>query len=71
MDENKNNENAQSQPVNIADVRGSLSPFVCPICGGNGQVQNGFYRQIGGQWLSSDCTPETCRSCNGTGIVWG
>ena len=46
-------------------------PYCCPVCGGNGLVANGFYTQVSGHWSSSDATPEMCRSCNGTGIVWG
>jgi len=46
-------------------------PYRCPICGGNGIVPNGFYRQTSGQWSTTDIVPETCRTCNGTGIVWG
>ena len=48
------------------------TPFVCPVCNGRGLVPNGFYRAIGGQgWSSSSLEPEKCRSCWGTGIVWG
>ena len=43
----------------------------CPVCGGNGLVPNGFYLQTGGTWLSSSLAPETCRACNGTGVLWG
>ena len=46
-------------------------PYCCPVCCGNGLVTNGFYTQVSGHWSSSDATPEMCRSCNGTGIVWG
>jgi len=46
-------------------------PYCCPVCGGNGLVPHGFYNQTGGQWITSSFSPETCRSCNGTGIVWG
>jgi hypothetical protein len=45
-------------------------PFKCPICGGNGLVPHGFYNQTGGQFSSTDTTPETCRICNGSGIVY-
>ncbi len=41
----------------------------CPVCGGNGLVPNGFYLQTGGTWLSSSLAPETCRACNGTGVI--
>lgn len=49
----------------------SSVPFVCPVCTGNGLVPNGFYLRAGTQGGStSSLEPETCRSCNGTGIVW-
>lgn len=53
------------------NISGNVIPFVCPVCGGNGLVANGFYNQTGGQWSTTSATPEVCRSCNGTGIVWG
>ena len=46
-------------------------PFRCPVCGGSRVVPNGFYRQTSGDWLTTDATPETCRSCNGIGIIYG
>ena len=45
-------------------------PFRCPVCGGNGLVPNGFYRQTSGGWLTEDTALEPCRSCGGTGIVY-
>lgn len=42
---------------------------VCPVCNGNGLVPNGFYNQTSGNWYSTDITPDTCKSCNGTGII--
>ncbi len=45
-------------------------PHRCPVCRGNGLVPNGFYVQTLGCWTINSITPETCRSCNGTGIVW-
>jgi len=45
-------------------------PHICPVCGGNGLVPNGFYMQTSGHWPTTSVTPEMCRSCNGTGIVW-
>lgn len=47
-----------------------LTPYRCPICGGNGLVPDGFYATVTGHWSTTDCTSEKCRSCNGTGIVW-
>ena len=48
-----------------------LIPYRCPICLGNGIVSRGFYNSTSGQWSTTDISPEICRSCNGTGIVWG
>jgi hypothetical protein len=54
----------------------SLSPVAgeqaqrCPVCGGNGLVPNGFYNTVTGIMSTTSITPETCRSCNGTGIVY-
>jgi len=46
-------------------------PFKCPVCNGTGRVSRGFYDAIGvDNWTTSDATPETCRSCGGTGIVY-
>lgn len=52
-------------------VSKSLAPHRCPVCNGNGLVPNGFYMQTSGHWSTSSITPETCRSCGGTGVVWG
>lgn len=46
------------------------TPHRCPICGGNGKVPAGFYNQTSGDWITTSTEPETCLSCNGTGIVW-
>ena len=44
-------------------------PFKCPVCGGRGIVPNGFY-DIFPQSITS-IIPETCKTCHGTGIIWG
>ena len=43
----------------------------CPVCNGNGLVDNGFYLRPGtvGNWTTSSVEPETCRSCSGKGYV--
>jgi len=46
-------------------------PYTCPVCFGRGIVDNGFYNCIGQYGISTSTSPETCRSCGGTGIVWG
>ena len=43
-------------------------PFRCPVCNGGGTVPAGIYNRF---CSTSYNTEETCRSCNGTGIVWG
>ena len=45
------------------------SVHCCPVCGGNGQVQNGFYNHTGNTWVTSTTAPEQCRSCNGKGYI--
>ena len=45
-------------------------PHSCPVCSGNVLVPNGFYMQTLGTLSTTDATPEKCRSCKGTGIVW-
>ena len=42
----------------------------CPVCGGDGLVDNGFYLSAGtGEWTTSSAEPETCRSCDGKGYL--
>ena len=69
--ENKTLDKQQNGNDFIADVSKSLAPHRCPVCNGNGLVPNGFYMQTSGHLSTSSITPETCRSCGGTGIVWG
>ena len=42
-------------------------PFRCPVCLGRTTVPNDFYEKRSG----TSNVLEICRSCNGTGIVWG
>lgn len=42
-------------------------PHKCPVCGGTCKVPVGFYDDRAGGIDNR----EPCRSCNGTGIVWG
>ena len=53
------------------NISGDSTPFVCPVCVGNGLVPNGFYNQTGGTWVSTSGENIECNSCQGTGIVWG
>ena len=41
----------------------------CPVCGGRGKVQPGFYTPETGS-MTTGAAWETCRSCSGSGLVW-
>lgn len=43
--------------------------YLCPVCNGKGLVPNGFYNVGTNEHYSSNCSPETCRSCNGKGYI--
>jgi hypothetical protein len=56
----------------VTGYQASKAPHRCPVCEGKGNVPNGFYSAIGVEvWSSSSIMPEACRSCDGTGVVWG
>lgn len=47
-------------------------PHQCPICLGKGLLPHGFYAvTIGGTTDSGSTEPEKCRSCCGSGLLWG
>jgi len=48
-------------------LRVSGNPKRCPICGGRGMVGPGFYSEISS---TAGTCEETCRACNGTGVLW-
>jgi hypothetical protein len=48
----------------------NLKPYTCPVCGGTGFVQQGFYSQTSGTWSTTSISTEKCRSCGGTGVLW-
>jgi len=70
-DEEQNQQDPQKEALNICNVSKSLTPHCCPVCRGNGIVPNGFYNQTSGYWTTNSTAPDTCRSCQGTGVVWG
>jgi len=45
-------------------------PFCCPVCGGNGIKDEGFYLTTTGQWTSTAIKYVQCKTCNGLGMVW-
>lgn len=60
--------------VRIDNVSSPLQkPHICPVCGGKGLVPAGFYNLDYYTYTYTTCPPqpETCRTCNGRGIVWG
>ena len=51
---------------------GRLDPHRCPVCMGTGVVPLGTYSGTVGQFTFTTVPlTEMCRSCGGTGIVWG
>ena len=49
--------------VNLSNLQ------LCPVCKGNGIVDNGFYNQTSGNWISSGTCTVQCRSCYGKGYI--
>lgn len=47
------------------------TPHRCPVCYGTGFVAQGFYNSNQGIWTTGGSGNETCKSCTGSGIVWG
>ena len=45
-----------------------MKPHVCPVCFGRGFVEPHFYSA--GCASTSANSPEKCRTCLGTGMVW-
>ena len=39
----------------------------CPVCGGRGWMEAGFFT---GMTMATSLAPETCRPCSGTGLIW-
>lgn len=61
------------EPCNLCNPIYTLTPIGrtphrCPVCDGRRTVPAGFY---GREQVLSGTTPEACRSCDGTGILWG
>ena len=61
-----------------ADIREALRLLsepaywqVCPVCGGKGIVQTGFYLApiTTPSYSTSSCSPEKCRRCDGLGTI--
>lgn len=46
-------------------------PYVCPICKGTGKVPSGYYCRLLSDTFVSSGGEEECRSCKGTGVLWG
>jgi hypothetical protein len=61
-----------SETVHICDITATRPAcWCCPVCEGRGHVPAGFYHSVAWQsWSASSLTPEKCRSCDGTGVVW-
>ena len=53
----------------VPGVRPSTQPYVCVVCSGRGSVPANFYNDA--SLTSFSTARETCRSCSGTGVLWG
>lgn len=42
-------------------------PYLCPVCNGACQVNRALY----GETSSTSGNMTTCKSCNGSGVLWG
>ena len=56
--------------IQLPEPRGWKVAQQCPVCGGCGLVPCGFYEQYGVA-TTTVFSRQPCRSCSGTGIVWG
>lgn len=50
----------------LCHIPTSLKPHVCPVCSGTGQVSESFYSPS----HTAVDNKVSCRSCDGSGIVW-
>jgi hypothetical protein len=55
----------------MSSNKNGKQPHVCPICRGIGKVPRGYYCRSLSDTFVSTGGEEECRSCKGTGIVWG
>lgn len=46
-------------------------PHVCPICDGRGFVSASFYISTNNTSLTNNNDTVKCRTCLGSGLVWG
>ena len=64
------NPNALVNIIYSTNTKEEKEPYLCPVCWGRGSVPSLFYcSEHGGGF--TDGNPETCRTCEGKGIVWG
>jgi len=54
----------------ISQSQSHKAPYKCPICNGKGNVPQGFY-SIDRNRITIGTNPLQCRSCSGSGIIWG
>ena len=47
------------------------TPHLCPVCVGKGIVPHNFYISVDGSGLTSNAAPIVCKSCTGSGIIYG
>ena len=58
--------NYQYNPEPFEDKE--LKPYCCPVCNGRQTVSHSFYNNWG---ATNSTAPEICKTCNGSGVIWG
>jgi len=65
-------ESFKLEPVEEYKITARVRPYKCPVCDGAGLVSRPPH--IAGdvyEWPDSQTGPYPCKSCSGTGILWG
>lgn len=65
----KSNINLDIKPFSEPVLFNQMKPYCCPVCGGKGIVPSGFYSFPGNFGGVTNTCAETCRACNGKGII--
>lgn len=72
MEETKtveSNINLNFEPVSQPTLFNQMKPYLCPVCCGKSIVSAGFYNFPGNCGSITSTCAETCRACNGKGII--
>jgi len=65
--ERKLAEQTQVYTVTVPPSPSRGKPYLCPVCGGSGQVSGSQPPE----WGTGGLILRTCHTCGGTGVLWG